>query len=253
MTALTRVFEQAFRQAKIPYQVVGGVSYYERQEVKDVLAYLNLLANPKDDVSFNRVVNVPPRGIGKTTLDHLAARAESARHADAGDGPRGGERPGVKDKAARSLRDFGLLIDELTGLRDHPAEEVIRRLLDLTGYRKALADESDGKGEERLANLDELISAARDFDREHPGGTVSRVPRRDQPGVGRRPLEGRQGGRHVDDAPCRQGSGIPGRLHRRPSSRASCPTHGRARTTTRWRRSVGSCSSGSPGPSANFI
>ncbi len=172
MTALTRVFEQAFRQAKIPYQVVGGVSYYERQEVKDVLAYLNLLANPKDDVSFGRVVNVPPRGIGKTTLEHLAARAESlnlpmlsmAREAE--------NVSGVKEKAARSLRDFSFLIDELTALRDHTAEEVIRRLLDLTGYRKALQAETDGKGEERLANLDELISAARDFDREHPGGTV---------------------------------------------------------------------------------
>ena len=72
-----RTSEQAFRQAKIPYQVVGGVSYYERQEVKDVLAYLNLLANPKDDVSFGRVVNVPPRGIGKTSLEHLASRAEA--------------------------------------------------------------------------------------------------------------------------------------------------------------------------------
>ena len=172
MTALTRVFEQAFRQAKIPYQVIGGVSYYERQEVKDVLAYLNLLANPKDDVSFNRVVNVPARGIGKTTLDHLAARAETLNLPLLAMAREAANVPGIKDKAARSLRDFAMLIDELTSLRDHPAEEVIRKLLELTGYRKALADESDGKGEERLANLDELISAARDFDHEHPGGTV---------------------------------------------------------------------------------
>lgn len=172
MTALTRVFESVFRQAKIPYQVVGGVSYYERQEVKDVLAYLNLLVNPRDDVSFNRVVNVPPRGIGKTTLEHLGNRAEAlglpllamAREAT--------NVPGLKDKAARSLRDFSMLINELELLRDHSAEEVIRKLLDLTGYRQALKSEGDGKGEERLANLDELISAARDFDREHPGGTV---------------------------------------------------------------------------------
>ena len=74
MTALTRAFEQAFRAAKIPYQVVGGVSFYERQEVKDVLAYLNLMANPKDDLAFARVVNVPPRGLGKTSLDHLRPR-----------------------------------------------------------------------------------------------------------------------------------------------------------------------------------
>jgi DNA helicase-2/ATP-dependent DNA helicase PcrA len=172
MTALTRVFEQAFRQAKIPYQVVGGVSYYERQEVKDVLAYLNLLANAKDDVSFGRVVNVPPRGIGKTTLEHLAARAEALNLPMLSMAREAANVPGIKEKAARSLRDFSLLIDELTALRDHSAEEVIRRLLELSGYRKALQSEGDGKGEERLANLDELISAARDFDREHPGGTV---------------------------------------------------------------------------------
>ena len=172
MTALTRVLEGAFRQAKIPYQIVGGVSYYERQEVKDVLAYINLLANPKDDVSFSRVVNVPPRGIGKTTLDHLSARANGLGLPMLAMAKEAANVPAIKEKAARSLRDFSLLLDELTALKDHSAEEVIRRLLDLTGYRAALAAETDGKGEERLANLDELISAARDFDREHPGGTV---------------------------------------------------------------------------------
>ncbi len=129
------------------------------------------MANPKNDVAFGRVVNVPPRGIGKTTLDKLAERAEAlgipllamAREASAV--------PGLKDRAARSLRDFGLLMDELVALRDHAAEEVIRRLLTLSGYREALAAEGP-TGEDRLANLDELISAAREFDREHPGGSV---------------------------------------------------------------------------------
>jgi DNA helicase II / ATP-dependent DNA helicase PcrA len=171
VTALTRGLEQAFRMARIPYQIVGGVSFFERQEIKDVLSYLNLMANPKNDVAFGRVVNVPPRGIGKTTLEKLGERAESlgipllamAREASVV--------PGLKDRAARSLRDFGLLMDELVALRDHAAEEVIRRLLTLSGYRDALASEGS-TGEERLANLDELISAAREFDREHPGGTV---------------------------------------------------------------------------------
>ncbi|WP_435016193.1 ATP-dependent helicase [Tundrisphaera sp. TA3] len=171
VTALTRGLEQAFRLARIPYQVVGGLSFYERQEIKDVLAYLNLMANPKDNVSFSRVVNVPPRGIGKTTLEKLTGRAETlgipwlamARQATAV--------PGLKDKAARSLRDFGMLMDELVALRDHAAEEVIRKLLTLTGYRAALAAEGTA-GEDRLANLDELISAAREFDRENPGGSV---------------------------------------------------------------------------------
>src|SRR5262249_2991910 len=75
VTALTRNFEVALRAAQVPYQVVGGMSFYERQEVKDVLAYLNLMVNPKDDLSFLRVVNVPPRGVGKTTLELLVERA----------------------------------------------------------------------------------------------------------------------------------------------------------------------------------
>ena len=144
VTALTRGFEAAFRAAKIPYQVVGGVSFYERLEVKDVLAYLSLLVNPKDDIAFLRVANVPPRGLGKTSLDHLSDRAHAlglpllamAREAAAV--------PGLKDKAARALRDFGMLIDELTALRDHSAEEVTRKLLTLTGYRAHLA--ADPKG-----------------------------------------------------------------------------------------------------------
>ncbi|MDX2038597.1 MAG: UvrD-helicase domain-containing protein [Isosphaeraceae bacterium] len=170
--ALTRVLEQAFRQAKVPYQIIGGVSYYERQEVKDVLAYLNLMGNPKDDVAFNRVVNVPTRGIGKTSLDALTERARAlglpllamAREAEAV--------PGLKDKAIRSLRDFVMLIDELARLRDGTAESVIRKLLELSGYRDHLSAQSDKASDDRIANLDELISAARAFDREHPGGTI---------------------------------------------------------------------------------
>ncbi len=172
VTALTRNFESAFRGVKIPYQVVGGVSFYERQEIKDVLAYLSLLANPKDDLAFLRVVNVPPRGVGKASLDHVAERAKAlglpllamARQAQ--------NVPGLKDRAARALRDFGLLIDELTALRDHTAEEVTRKLLALTGYRDYLAEEAKGENEDRLANLDELVSAAREFDHEHPGASI---------------------------------------------------------------------------------
>jgi DNA helicase-2/ATP-dependent DNA helicase PcrA len=172
VTALTRNLEQAFRAAKIPYQVVGGVSFYERQEVKDVLAYLNLLANPKDDLAFARVVNLPPRGIGATSLEKLSARAAAlgipllamARQAPAV--------PGIKDRASAALRDFGLLIDELSALRDHTAEEVTRKLLALTGYHDYLASDAKGSGDDRLANIDELVSAAREFDREHPGASV---------------------------------------------------------------------------------
>jgi DNA helicase-2/ATP-dependent DNA helicase PcrA len=172
VTALTRPFEAALRAAKVPYQVVGGVSFYERQEVKDVLAYLNLLSNPKDDLAFLRVVNVPPRGIGKTTLERLASRARELDIPLLAMAREAASVSGLKDKAARGLRDFVLLMDELAALREHPAEEVLRRLLALSGYHAYLEADAKGGGEDRLANVDELVSAARQFDRENPGSNV---------------------------------------------------------------------------------
>jgi DNA helicase-2/ATP-dependent DNA helicase PcrA len=172
VTALTRAFESALRAAKLPYQVVGGVSFYERQEVKDVLAYLNLLINPKDDVAFLRAVNVPPRGIGKATLEKVSERAQSLGIPLLAMARQGANVPALKDKAVRALRDFGLLMDELAALRDHPAEEVLRKLLALSGYHDHLAGDGRDGGEDRLANIEELVTAARQFDREHPGASV---------------------------------------------------------------------------------
>jgi DNA helicase-2/ATP-dependent DNA helicase PcrA len=171
VTALTRVFETAFRAASIPYQVIGGLAFYERQEIKDVLSYLALALNPKDDLAFRRVVNVPPRGVGKTTLDHLAAAAEARGIPLLAMARQATSVPGVKDRAASALRDFAMLMDEILALKDHAAEEVLRRLLSLSGYHKHL--ESDPASEDRQANVDELVSAARQFDREHPGGTLT--------------------------------------------------------------------------------
>ena len=90
MTALTRPIEAAFRSAKVPYQIIGGVSFYERQEVKDILSYLSLMTNPKDDLAFARIVNVPPRGLGKTSLDHVVEVLPRQReHPTPGDGAAG--------------------------------------------------------------------------------------------------------------------------------------------------------------------
>src|SRR5262249_28657546 len=147
MTALTRPFEQAFRVARIPYQIVGGVAFYERQEVKDVLGYLNLMVNPKDDLAFLRVVKVPPRRLGKASIEALsnAARAQGvplltmARKA--------WTVPGLKEKAARGFDDFARLIDDLSALRDLSAEEVVSRMLVKTEYREHLAAEGKGSGE----------------------------------------------------------------------------------------------------------
>ena len=174
VTALTRNLESAFRAAKIPYQVVGGVSFYERQEIKDVLAYLSLMVNPKDDIAFQRVVNVPPRGIGATTLEKLATHARQKGLPLLAMARQYGSVPGLTDRASSALRDFCFLMDELTAIRDKTAEEVTRRLLSLSGYHAHLADDPKGKtaAEERLANIEELVSAASEFDRGHPGSSV---------------------------------------------------------------------------------
>jgi DNA helicase-2/ATP-dependent DNA helicase PcrA len=174
VTALTRNFEAALRAAKIPYQVVGGMSFYERQEIKDVLAYLCLVVNPKDDIAFRRVVNVPPRGVGKTSLELLTQRARALELPLLAIARQAPSVPGLKDKAQRGLRDLVLLVDELSAVRDHTAEEAIRMLLKLSGYHDFLASQGKETGEagERLANVDELISAAREFDRENPGASV---------------------------------------------------------------------------------
>jgi DNA helicase-2/ATP-dependent DNA helicase PcrA len=172
VTALTRPIEQAFRSARIPYQVVGGVAFYERQEIKDVLAYLNLIVNPKDDLAFARVVNVPPRGLGKASMDHLVAAARERGIPLLAMAKQAASIPALKDKAARGLEEFTRLIDGLSSWRERPAAALIEELLARIDYRAHISDEGREKGEDRLANLDELIAAAREFDQEHDGSGV---------------------------------------------------------------------------------
>ena len=172
VTALTRPLEQAFRALKIPHQIVGGVAFYERQEVKDVIAYMSLLANPKDDLAFARVVNVPPRGLGKTSLEHLILAARQRGVPLLEMASKATSISVLRDKAGRALEEFARLINELTPLREGSAAQAILKLLTETGYRDHLSADLKDKGEDRLANLDELINAAHEFDDEHPGSGV---------------------------------------------------------------------------------
>ena len=146
MTALTRPLEQAFRAAKIPHQIVGGVAFYERQEIKDVLAYLCLLVNPKDDLAFMRIVNVPPRGLGKTSIDHLIAAARQRGFRFWKWREQATSISALRDKAGRALEQFARLIHELTVLRDGSAEQGILKLLSLTGYREHLSADFKRQG-----------------------------------------------------------------------------------------------------------
>jgi DNA helicase-2/ATP-dependent DNA helicase PcrA len=173
INALSRALESALISQRIPYQIVRGLAFFERQENRDVLAYLRLLLNPRDDISFLRAVNQPARGIGKVSLDHLRVYAEPRGLSLLAAAAEVGRIPEIKGKAAAGLRDFAELVRDLARLADAPADEVIRAVLDRSGYRRMLQGTADAEDQERLANIEELITAARQFAAEDGARTVS--------------------------------------------------------------------------------
>ncbi len=159
----SRQIEEALRRYSLPYKVVGGLSFYQRAEIKDVLAYLHLLLNPRDNVSLLRVLNVPARGIGKTTaeqLDAIAARESCTLWEAIGHVL---ERHELGARAEAALSSFQRLIQELREAAARlPAQELILLVLDRTGYTRMLEAEGTPESESRLGNLEELVSAAAD-------------------------------------------------------------------------------------------
>jgi DNA helicase-2/ATP-dependent DNA helicase PcrA len=173
INALSRALESAFLKHRVPYQIVRGLAFFERKENKDVLAYLRLLLNPRDDISFLRAVNEPPRGIGKVSLEHLRAYAEPREMSLLAAAAEVAHIPAIRGKAATGLREFAELIRDLAPFADAPPDEVIRQVLDRSGYRRMLQASTDPEDEERLANIEELITAARQFTAEDNSRTIT--------------------------------------------------------------------------------
>ena len=196
--AQSRAIEDALMRERIPYKIIGGVRFYERKEIKDALAYMKLIINPHDDVSLRRVINVPARGIGKGVMDSLqaidpaavdaeappllaaglqetsSARSLWARLVFASDGGR------VAARAAAALRSFRDLIVNLAAVaRSEPLSTAIGKMLDQSGYLADLRDENSEEANERIENLMELVSAAREYEVREPeaslGGFVDRL------------------------------------------------------------------------------
>jgi DNA helicase-2/ATP-dependent DNA helicase PcrA len=169
--AQSRVLEEALRAARIPYRVVGGVRFYDRAEIKDLLAYLRLVANPEDDVSFLRVVNVPSRGIGKTTIDRLLD--DAATH---GTGVWQAAERAAEAKGSSAIGRFVALIASLREkasalLASTPSSPERMRLADFarlvlaeSGYEKALRDENTAESDARLENLQSLVGSMQEFE-----------------------------------------------------------------------------------------
>jgi len=169
MNAMTRSLEHAFRNRSIPYQIVNGLEFYQRREIKDLLAYLHLINNPNHDVALTRIINVPTRGIGAKTVERIRNHAdqhgltmlEAARQAELV--------PGLAKRAQTMVRKFTSLYDNLSVKATAPLEDLLRFLVEEISFEQHLektsVDQQDGNS---LANVDELISAAVEFDRQHP-------------------------------------------------------------------------------------
>lgn len=168
VNALSRVLEFALREHGIPYQMVHGLEFYQRKEIKDVLGYLRLINNPQDNIAFERIINTPPRKIGKTTVDRLVTHSQLVNKPLLEVARECGTVPGIAARAATQIAKFVALYDQLSLHAATPVEEIIGLVLEETGYRQLLATSDDEQDEDRLANMEELLSAARQFDELHP-------------------------------------------------------------------------------------
>lgn len=170
--AQSRVIEETLVRAGIPYRVVGGVRFYDRREVKDAMAYLRALVNPDDEVSWRRIVNVPKRGVGDTSVNRVSAHAQAYgttfRHA-LGEAASAG----VHGKALGGIRDLLDILTEVEGAADRGVAPVVEAVLEDTGYLAELEADHSIEAEARLENLQELVGVCREFDEalEHGGVT----------------------------------------------------------------------------------
>ena len=168
----SRVFEEAMRRAELQYNIIGGFSFYERMEVRDIIAYLKLALNQNDSIALGRVINSPPRGIGKTTIDELERRAKDYELSLWETIAITIEQPGdLGPRAISALKNFRSIVNKLAKLAEtpdgtsrEPVSDVVRAAIIETGYDAALRGERTDEAEGRLENLQELVNAAVDYD-----------------------------------------------------------------------------------------
>ena len=168
--AQSRAFEEVFVRRGIPYKVVGGVRFYERKEVRDLLAYLKLTVNADDTVSAQRVVNVPKRGVGDRAVAEIEALAARHRISFPAALRRVDEAPGVSGRARSGIKQFCEIIDAAAALAETaPPEEVLDKLIADTGYLEGLEQSTDPRDEGRIENLQELVAVAHEFTEQAAG------------------------------------------------------------------------------------
>lgn len=163
--AQSRVIEEVLVKANVPYTIVGGMKFYDRKEIKDLLAYLRLIANRDDDISFERIINVPKRGIGASSLEKIMryASAHGLTMMEALDEV---EAIGLSKRAQNAVLEFAELIANFEKMQDYlTVSELIEEVLDKTGYREMLKNERTLEAQSRLENLQEFLSVALEFEK----------------------------------------------------------------------------------------
>jgi DNA helicase II / ATP-dependent DNA helicase PcrA len=205
--AQSRVFEEVFIRVGLPYKVVGGVRFYERREIRDVLAYLRVLVNPADSVSLRRILNVPKRGIGdraEACVEVLAQRTgstfwEALQRAE--------DAPEIATRSLRMIESFVSIIQGLQAMVDGGArpDDIVDAVLTQSGYLKELEESTDPQDESRVENLGELVAVAREFADERDDATLADFLERVALVADSRRGRSRRRG-HADDPAHRQGA-----------------------------------------------
>ncbi|MBI5678416.1 MAG: UvrD-helicase domain-containing protein, partial [Planctomycetes bacterium] len=170
--AQSRVLEIYLRNYGIPYTIIGGVEFYQRKEIKDILSYLRLCINPHDAVALERIINTPTRGIGNTTVkkleDWVAAQGSSLfnaiRNVDV--------IPDIKGKTTLLIKGFSELIAHLQKLPKSPVEEIVRQVIGETKYIEFLRESDEKESKDRIANVEELVNAAHEYDLNYSEGVL---------------------------------------------------------------------------------
>lgn len=171
--AQSRVLEEACMTQGIPYRIVGGFKFYDRKEVKDIIAYLRLIQNPEEDVSLRRVINIPKRGIGNSTMDAIVSHARRSNDSLYGALLDVDSIEGVSSKAAKGIKEFVKLITGLLAVAEtKKISELLKEVLDRTGYLAELKKDEDEASQARVENIGELLSATMEFEEKNEGATL---------------------------------------------------------------------------------
>ena len=172
MNTQSRAIEEILRREGIPYKIIGGLKFYERKEIKDIISYLRLVQNTSDNLSLNRIINEPKRGIGKTSLDNIAQVSEQ-NGISMYEVIKNAEQYGL-NRVYLNSREFINCMEEIISKKNElKVSELIKKILKDTGYTRALENESTVEAENRIANLDEFLNVAIEFEEEAAESSLS--------------------------------------------------------------------------------